>query len=154
MAEPGNWSEAGPRHITLHSSHPPPMSKRHGTGTSRPRKKKKGLSYGSVDLDLDEPSGEVEIIRVWDVAASKTTGRVSATRRSHRHVNEGVVKPILEEPIPATEDIGIAPDPERSEPPPKPATKPKEKPAKRNDSVSSTPTPSLKLMVTPFHRRG
>ena len=121
------------------------MSKRHGAAPSRSRKKRKE-NYSSVDLDQDEHPGKVETIRVWDIVASKTTGRVSATRKIHRHVNEGAAKPTYEEPTPAVEDVG---NPAEHELPTKPATKHKrEKTTKQNDSVSSVPILSSNLIIT------
>lgn len=121
--------------------HPSSMSKRHVTGYSRSRKKRKGSDYASVDLDLPSDH-EVEAIRVWDVGVSKTTGRVSGTRKTHKHVRNGPSKPTQEEPAPIAADVGIPPDPEPSgQPPIMLATKRKKAKAKENDSVSSVPVP-------------
>ena len=111
----------------------PSMSKRRVTGTSRSRKKRKESGYTSVDLDLsDEHLGEVEVIRVWDVGTSKTTGRISATRKAHQHV--GLSKPTREEPTLTDADVGIPADPES---PTRPVAKRKKvRTAKENDSVS------------------
>ena len=130
------------------------MSKRHVVGSSRSRKRRKGASYASVGLDQDEPSCEVELINVWDVGTSKRTGRISATQKTHRHVNEGAARPMPEEPNPAIEDVGILADHELSGQPPTKSTKhkkvkaTKQKAAKQNDSVSSAPMPSSELIFT------
>lgn len=132
----------GSRHVTrllLPSS----MSKRYATGSSRSRKKRKNSGYSMVDLDLpDEPPADVEIIRVLDVSLSKTTGRVTGTRKVHQHVNNGAPNPAHEEQAPAIEDVGAPLDPEPSEhPPTEPVPNRKqEKENKENDSVGTTPT--------------
>lgn len=124
------------------------MSKRNATGSSRSRKKRKAAGYASVDLDLpDEHPGNVEIVRVWDVGTSKTTGRVSATRKTHRHVNDGWSEPTREEPALTVEDVNVPVDPEPSKQPPiKPVAKRKRvvKAIKENDSVSRSPRSSSK----------
>lgn len=115
------------------------MSKRHAVGSSRSRKKIKGSSHASVDLDLpDKHPDEVEVIRVWDVTTSKVTGRVSATRKAHLHVSKGVSRPTREGQVPDAEDADISVNHESSEPPPptKPVAKRRRKRAiKENDSV-------------------
>ena len=121
------------------------MSKCHTVGSLRSRKKRKGSSYASIDLDLpDERPAEVEIIRVWDVTASKLTGRISSTRKTHRHVNESMSKPSRKETTPVVEDISGPADYEPSEQPPtKPVPKRRRKKAtKENDSVSNVQIPS------------
>jgi len=121
------------------------MSKRHVAGSSRSRKKRKGSSYASVDLDLsDEHPGDTEIISVWDVGTSKATGRISATRKTHRHVNKDAPKLAHEGPTLTVEDVCIPANPEPSKNPPTgPAPKHrKRKDVKENDSVSSIPLPS------------
>ena len=126
------------------------MSKRYAAGPLRPRKRTKGSSYASVDLDLpDERLKDTEIIRVWDVTTSKTSGRVSATRKTHLHVNEGVSKPTREEQTPIVEDVGTPTDHEPNKRPPtkRVAKRRKQRIVKENDSVSSVPMPPHKLMV-------
>lgn len=126
------------------------MSKRYIVGSSRSRKKRKGSSYASVDLDLpDEHHDKVEMIRVWDVTASKSTGRLSGTRKTHRHVNKGVSKPSRKETTPVVEDVGGPADYEPSEhPPAKPVPKRRRKKAtKENDSVSNEQIPSSEPIV-------
>jgi len=142
---------AGPRHGTPHSPHLPPMSKRHVVGSSWSHKRRKGSSHAQVDLDEDEPSGKVELIRIWDVATSKTTGRASATSKIHRHVKGDVAKPRCEEPTPAIEDIDTPANDEPSGQPPTTSAKKRKKgkPPKQNDSVSSAPIHSSKLIVIP-----
>lgn len=132
------------------------MPKRNGTGSSRSRKKMKGAAYASVDLDLsDEHCDDVEVVRVWDVSTSKTSGRVSATRKTHQHVNNDGPRPTHEEPTPTVEDVDVPADTE----PAKPATKHKrekvarEKVARENDSVSCIPRSSSNLIFTVDRRR-
>ena len=137
-------------HALLTSS--PSMSKRHAAGSSRSRKKSKRSGYALVDLDPpDEHPEEVEFIRVWDVTTSKTTGRISATRTTHLHVNEGVSKP-TKEPAPNVEDVGVFADHEPNrQSPTKPATKrrrAKTARKKENDSVSSMQIPPSKPIIT------
>lgn len=125
------------------------MSKRNATGPSRSRKKRKGAGYASVDLDLpDEDPGNVEIVRVWDVGTSKTTGRVSATRKTHRHINSGMSKHAHEEPTLVVEDVDVPADPEPSKQlPVEPVAKRKgEKVVKENDSVSYISSSSSHLI--------
>ena len=133
--------------------------KRHATGASRSRKKRRGgSSYASIDLDSpDKHAGEVEVIRVWDVTRSVTTGRVSATCTAHRHIYEGPSKPLCEEPASVVKDVDISPDPEPSGQAPtkgRVKRKPRVRIVKENDSVSSTPIPSSnKLIVTRLQTR-
>ena len=136
------------------------MSKRHAAGQPRPRKKNKRSGYASVDLDPpDERPDEVEFIRVWDVTASKTTGRISATRTTHLHVSEGVSKLTHEEPTPTIEDVSVPADHEPNKQPPTKLAKKRgrrkkakennrKKKAKENDSVSSAPIPPSKPIIT------
>lgn len=116
------------------------MSKRNATGPQLSRKRKKaGASYARIDLDaLSAPAGKVEDIRVWGVSMSETTGRISATRRDHKHVYESSTEPLHKEPL-TPEDISPPADPEPSElPPAKSVTKRKRvRVRKENDSVSS-----------------
>lgn len=122
------------------------MSKRHATGSSRSRKKKKGSSYASVDLDLSDE--DTEIIGVWNLSTSKTTGRISGTRKTHRHVTKVAPKPAYEELTPTVEDVGIPADPGSSKvPPTKPVVKRKKKGIKENDSVGSITLPSSELIL-------
>ena len=123
------------------------MSKRSAVDSRPLRKRKKaGASYASISID--GPNGravKVEDIRVWNVSTSEATGRVSATRRTHKHLYESLPVPSCEEP-PGVKSIADLADPEPSEPPPaEPVAKRKRvRAAKENDSVSSTPTHSIK----------
>ena len=124
------------------------MSKRNAGEYQRSRKRKKE-GYGKVDLDaLVQRRDKVEDIRVWDVAMSETTGRVSGSRKTHHHVYES--SPESHEEPPA--EVTAPTDPESSElPPPASAAKPKRvriRIMKENDSVSFTPTFSTKPMIT------
>ena len=131
------------------------MSKRSTTGSSRSRKKRKGAGYASVGLDPpDEHPNDVEVLRVWDVGTSKMTGRVSATRKTHLRVNDGVSRLMCEEPTLTVEDVDVPADPEPSKQPPveSAAKRKREKIAKENDSVSFLPR-SLSNLIFMVDRR-
>ena len=126
------------------------MSKRHTVGSSHSRKKRKGSSYASVDLDLpDKHPDEVEMIQVWDVTTSKLTGRVSGTCKTHQHVNKSVSKPSHKETTPVVEDVSGPANYEPSEhPPAKPVPKHRRKKAtKGNNSVSNKQIPLSEPIV-------
>ena len=117
------------------------------------RKKKKGnATYTMASLDPTDDDGRVvEDIRVWDISTSETTGRVRASRRTHKHYSQAssslpggssTNKKLGEgdEEVASVEDTGNHADSETS-------GCPKRKRAKRvrilkeNDSVSSPSIP-------------
>ena len=116
----------------------PQMSKRNGEGYRLPRKKRKaGVSYARVDLDVSEESLErVEHIRVWNITKSETNGRVSATRKNYQHFYTSPLDSPHEDP-PAVEEIAPeSPEPRAAES----ITKQKRvRAVKENDSVSCIP---------------
>lgn len=126
------------------------MSKRSATDPRPVRKRRKaGVSYGVVEIDIDAPTAsKAEDIRVWNVAASETTGRVSATRKNYKHTYKSPQEPSHEEPS-TVEDLGTTVDPGPSESSPtKPTAKPKRVGiVKENDSVSSTQISPTKLIT-------
>ena len=99
------------------------------------------MSCAKVDADASSPD-EAEDIRVWEITASETTGRVSGKRKTHRHLHEDPVEPRHEEP-PTVEEVDATVDPEPSDPPlAKVTAKGKRKRVrvvKENDSVSFVP---------------
>ena len=120
-----------------------PMSKHNAGRSRRPRKRRRaGASYGEVNLDSsDEHPEDVEEIRVWKITTSETTGRVSATRKNHRHPLEYVSEPRHDEPPPSVEETSTPALPEPSEVPPAKVV-PKRRRVrlvKENDSVSFLP---------------
>ena len=120
----------------------PPMSKRNATSHRLPWKKRKGgVSYGTVDLDSLDEQPSREDVHVWNVTRSETTGRVSATRRNHQHFRIDPLEPSREvqPPTTPTEDIGAPDNPEPSgRPPAKPSAECKNRSTiKENDSVST-----------------
>ena len=76
------------------------MSKHNTTGSRPPRKRRKGGgSYATIDLDApDGASQEAEDVRVWNISMSEKTGRVSATRKSHKHFFGSLRGGLCEEP--------------------------------------------------------
>lgn len=130
------------------------MSKRNATGSRSSRKRRKGgTSYATVDLDsLGDSSPKVENIRVWKVAVSETTGRVSATRRNYRHFHKGPSELSHEDQPSVVEDVDTPAIPEPNKQlPVEPAAKRKKKKVKvtkENDSVSFMPILSLKPILT------
>lgn len=132
------------------------MSKRNANEYRLSRKRRKeGASYARVDLDaLTRRRDKVEDVRVWNVTMSETTGRVSASRKHRQHVYEGPPKALHEEfPTGASEEFAISADPELT---PSPASVVKRKRVRitENDSVSSVPTFSAKLMSSHVGRQG
>lgn len=135
------------------------MSKRNAADSRQARKRRKeGSAHATVDLDaLTGRSEKVETIRVWDMSASETTGRVSGTRKNLNYVYESSPGPSRQEShqesrqeSPIVGDIGAPAGTEPSDPPPKKsATKRKRvRIAKENDSVSLMPMSSIKLTGT------
>ena len=60
------------------------MLKRQATGPKTARKKKKGnATFSTTSLDDD---ADTEDVRIWNVSASKNTGRVNATRTTLKHL--------------------------------------------------------------------
>ena len=119
-------------------------------GSRPPRKKKRGrATYAAVDLDsADGRTEELENIRVWNISKSETTGRVSATRKNHKHAYASLPVPLREE-SPPIEHIDAPANPEQ--PPTEPGTKRKRaraKIVKDNDSVSLVLVPSITLTIT------
>lgn len=118
------------------------MSKRIAAGSRPSRKRRKaGASYASIDIDgTDGFSGKVEDVRVWSVTTSEATGRVSATRKTHRHVYESPPEPLREEPSTVEESIITPVYPEPGELPlaKSVAKRRRVRIVKENDSVSLT----------------
>lgn len=117
------------------------MSKRSGSAFQPPRKKRKGgVSYSSVDVDSIAERPFREDIRVWKVTKSETTGRVSATRRTHRHIHADPLEtfPEGQPPTAVCEDIDGPADLELDGGPSTKlaAKRRKGKATKENDSVS------------------
>lgn len=119
------------------------------------------MSFAEVNLDSsDEHPDQVEDIRVWSISTSGKTGRVSATRKNHRHVREHQLEPRNEEP-PTVEEVGTPADPEPTESTPaKVAAKHKRvriRIVKENDSVSlyqwTNGLIDLKLIITRYQTR-
>ena len=107
------------------------------------------MSYGTIDVDtLLKPSERVEEIRVWDMTLSERNGRVSATRKNHKHMYKCPTEPPLEEP-PIVEDVSAPADPEpiKSQSPKFTVKRKRVRARKENDSVSSI-TPSTDLVIT------
>lgn len=130
------------------------MSKRNATSSRASRKRRKS-GYASLDFDaLNESKREskhkVEEIRVWNVTASGTNGRVSATRKNRQLIYESLPEPSREEAVPVGESIATPADPEPSEPPPAKsvAKRRRVRITKENDSVSSVSTLLTKLLIT------
>ena len=133
------------------------MSKRNATGSRLSRKRRKGgASYGEVDLDsLGDRAPKVEDIRIWKISRSETTGRLSGTRKNHKHLYQGPSEPLREEQPSTMEGISAPAGPEPSEQlPAKPTVKRKKARTtrnKENDSVSFVQILSPELILT--HRR-
>jgi hypothetical protein len=120
------------------------MSKRSAMTSQPSRKRKKGgVSYSIVDVDSLAKQPSREDIRVWNVTRSETTGRISATRKNHRHLRTDHSKSLPEGQPPAViaEDVSIPTEPEQDEgtSPKLVAKRKKGKNIKENDSVSTAP---------------
>lgn len=131
----------------------PSMSKRNASGCRTSRKRMKS-GYASLDFDAFNESRrdnkhKVEEIRVWDVTASGTNGRVSATRRNHQLIYESPPEPSREEVLVVRESIFTPTGPELSEPLPvnSVAKRRRVRIAKENDSVSFVSTLLTKLII-------
>ena len=71
---------------------PPVMLKRPATTGKTARKKKKGnATYSSTSLD--DNNVVTEELRVWDISTSKKTGRVNASRRTHKLSHQASGRP-------------------------------------------------------------
>jgi hypothetical protein len=108
------------------------------SGAGRKRRKAEG-SYAAINFDAsNRRKSKVEEVRVWNVTASDTNGRVSATRKNHQLVYESPLEPPDEECPSDEESIPIPADPEPSELPPAKAVAKSRRVqvAKENDSVS------------------
>jgi hypothetical protein len=82
------------------------MLKRRADGPKTGRKKKKGnATYASTSLDPTEDEKQVvEDIRVWNISTSEKTGRLMASRRTHKHYHEA--PPILSEDPSTSKKLG------------------------------------------------
>jgi hypothetical protein len=121
------------------------MSKRSATtGQSSRKRKKGGVSYSIVNVDSLVGKPSREDVRVWNVTRSETTGRISATRKNHRHLRTDRLESLPEgQPsVVIAEDTSIPTELEQHEgPSPKPVAKRKKrKITKENDSVSTVLT--------------
>ena len=130
-------------------------------GSRPPRKRNKtGASYGTIDVGaLLRPSERKEEIRVWDMTISERTGRVSATRKNHKHIYKSPMEPpleespleepLLEEP-PILEGVGAPADSKsiKSRAARSAAKRKRVRIRKENDSVSSVLVPSTNLLIT------
>jgi len=136
------------------------MLKRQASGPTKVRKRKKGnatYSMGSLDPSEDERM-VVEDVRMWDISTSKTTGRVTANRRTLKHYSQGGSvgrEPREIEEVANMEDTGILAD---SESPPESDEKKRVKRkrvrvAKENDSVGGS-LASSPLRLTRVFRQG
>lgn len=130
------------------------MAKRQASAPNNSRKRKKGnATYAMTSLDpTDEDKRVAEDIHVWNISTSETTGRVRASRTTHKHYYQ--VAPSLpggssmnkkpgeeDAEVSGFEDTGILADSEPSEVVDKQHPKPKRKRTrvrviKENDSVS------------------
>lgn len=108
------------------------------------------MSYASINLDTDGPSGKVEDIAVWNMSLSETTGRVSSTRKLRRHVYESSPE-LSHDRLPAIVDVDTGADLESSEAPPAKSIgkRRRVRATKENDSVSFVPVSSTTLIITP-----
>ena len=125
------------------------MSKRNMVGYRLPRKKRKaGVSYAKIDLDVPEELGRVEDIRVWNITRSETNGRVSATRKTHQHIYASPLDSPHKDPPAAQEIAPEDPEPREVE---SVAKKKRVRAVKENDSVSSIPPilmPQPRFIIT------
>lgn len=109
------WSHLTTCLLTINYNHPEHphqhMSKRAATGSRPPRKRKKGgANHESINFDsVVALKRQTEEVRVWNVSASGSSGRLSAKRKNRQHAHESPPEPScqelpLEEPFPDPED--------------------------------------------------